>query len=458
MTNEIKLTIPTYRNEHVSDTVRAYDQNFTKYGHEVPIFVFDDSPQETSVDVSGVRNKVFYIGPSEKARFLDALIGRMCNENQELVKKIFRPSYGGNRNFTLVYTLGGKFISADDDMRPYGVIDRNNAKLNSREISRGRYIERKNLHLMERVEFDLYGRFTDVLGKKVSDIDYEQGALLVDNLTDLVTNMTNGRLKVGTKNVLTLKKGKVHPDATIKHAQTFRTGSADVDIIDYVDEFLEDPTLISVNDMKKVFVIEDFKPVVTNENWRVDCGVSGYDNTEGLPPFFPTKLRFEDYVFRLWLQREEVASAHVDAVQNHSRNPYGRASLASDMLYEDIAKILKQMIHKSIVRINDVNLEFILDGNFRINDEEARELMKKGAWAFESSKSAEKHREYYDEFMMETYQVFQEFDFNRFREHIQNTIDNEAKLISQTLQIWPHILSEIERMRRNGNLPVKNLN
>src|SRR3989344_1529879 len=384
MASEVKLTIPTYRNEHVSDTVRAYDENFTKYGHKVPILVFDDSPQETGLDVGGVRNRVLYVGPNEKAGFLDELIARIGNG--ELVRKIFRPSYGGNRNFTLAYTLGEHFISADDDMRPYGIIARDRTPLNEREISRGRYIDRKDLPSMERVEFDLYGAFSDVLGKKAGSINYDKGALLVDNLMDLMTNMTNGKMKVGTRNVLTLKKGNVRPDATIKHAQTFRTGSADVDIIDYVDEFLEDPTLISVNDMKKVYVIENFRPVVTNENWRVDCGVSGYDNSEGLPPFFPTKLRFEDYIFRLWLQREDVASAHVGAVQNHSRNPYGRDSLASELLYEDVGKMLKLMIYDSITKIDKVNLEFILDGNFRISDEKAGELLKIGEWAFETSK------------------------------------------------------------------------
>jgi len=35
------------------------------------------------------------------------------------VRNLFRPSYGGNRNCTLMYTLGGLVISSNDDMRPY---------------------------------------------------------------------------------------------------------------------------------------------------------------------------------------------------------------------------------------------------------------------------------------------------------------------------------------------------
>ena len=56
----------------------------------------------------------------------------------------------------------------------------------------------------------------------------------------------------------------------------------------------------------------------------MDCGVAGYDNTFGLPPFFPTRLRFEDYIYRLWVQQDGIAAAHVDAAQNHIRSNYMR--------------------------------------------------------------------------------------------------------------------------------------
>ena len=36
---------------------------------------------------------------------------------------MFRPSYGGNRNYTLIYTLGELMVSADDDMRPYSLME-----------------------------------------------------------------------------------------------------------------------------------------------------------------------------------------------------------------------------------------------------------------------------------------------------------------------------------------------
>jgi hypothetical protein len=62
-------------------------------------------------------NGLYYLGPREKEQFLAHLHQRLRDKRLEaLVKNLFRPSYGGNRNFTLMYTLGGLMVSADDDM------------------------------------------------------------------------------------------------------------------------------------------------------------------------------------------------------------------------------------------------------------------------------------------------------------------------------------------------------
>jgi hypothetical protein len=89
------------------------------------------------------------------------------------------------------------------------------------------------------------------------------------------------------------------------------------------DEQQTDPD--AVNDR---YVLVNFRPVVTNRNWRMDCGVAGYDNTFGLPPFFPTRLRFEDYIY-LWVQQDGVVAAHVDAAQHHTRSAYMRSDRLS---------------------------------------------------------------------------------------------------------------------------------
>jgi hypothetical protein len=110
-----------------------------------------------------------------------------------------------------------------------------------------------------------------------------------------------------------------------------------------------------VND---VYVLDNFRPVVTNKNWRIDCGVAGYDNRLGLPPFFPTRLRFEDYIYRIWIHQDGVVSAHTDAVQTHIKNNYMRNPLAMDVFNEEICTLLKKKIKGSLVSVDDLSIRF----------------------------------------------------------------------------------------------------
>jgi hypothetical protein len=54
--------------------------------------------------------------------------------------------------------------------------------------------------------------------------------------------------------------------------------------------FLRDEKQIDPYALNDVYVLVNFRPVVTNNNWRMDCGVAAYDNRHGLPPFFPTRF------------------------------------------------------------------------------------------------------------------------------------------------------------------------
>ena len=77
-----------------------------------------------------------------------------------------------------------------------------------------------------------------------------------------------------------------------------------MDAIDFVEMFLGDEAQIDPDELNDQYVLVNFRPAVTKKNWRMDCGVAAYDNKFGLPPFFPTRLRFEDYIYRLWIQQD----------------------------------------------------------------------------------------------------------------------------------------------------------
>lgn len=210
------------------------------------------------------------------------------------MKCLFRPSYGGNRNYTLVYTLGELMVSADDDMRPYSLMEHSPESLESDEICRGR-LHKAGENGYGRKSFDIRTAFRDVLGRCVSEVpdNYDRGELIVDTAMDLETNATIGLTR---GNSLLVRRGPLPDDAVVKMAQTFRSGTADIDAIDYIELFLANDSQIDPAALNDAYVLENFRPVVTKKNWRMDCGVAGYDNTFGLPPFFPTRLRCEDHI------------------------------------------------------------------------------------------------------------------------------------------------------------------
>ena len=141
------FVVPSYRLRDVGATIEAYDEHFWSNGHSVKMMIFDDSSLANHekyfnrLEHTKTVNDLYYVGPHEKEQFLSFLNKKLLDRKLEaLVRNLFRPSYGGNRNFTLMYTLGAFMISADDDMRPYAIVEGSPESLGHAEISRGLYI------------------------------------------------------------------------------------------------------------------------------------------------------------------------------------------------------------------------------------------------------------------------------------------------------------------------------
>lgn len=372
---ETIFVIPTYRLKDVAETIEQYDDNFWTNGHALKLMVFDDSSLANHdkyyprLEQTKTFNDLFYIGPREKEQFISFLNQRLRDKNIEsLVRNLFKPSYGGNRNFTLIYTLGRLMVSSDDDMRPDALIESSMESLSAREICRGKLVKSDQNGFIHK-SYDLLTAFQDVLGNTVKEVpsNYETGELVVDTATNLETNTTKG---FAQENSLFLQEGKVSKNAVVKMAQTFRTGTNDLDAIDFVHIYLNNEAQQNLDDLNDLYVLVNFRPVVTNKNWRMDCGVAGYDNRVGLPPFFPTRLRFEDYIYRLWIQQKGIVAAHVDAAQTHTKNNYMRNPLASEIFNEEICNLLKRKIKDSVDRLEDVTIEFNYNGEVTQQDSE----------------------------------------------------------------------------------------
>lgn len=464
--SEQYFVIPTHRLRDVGDTIHEYDEHFWRNGHSPQIIIFDDSTPANEekylplLEQIRTRSELFYVGPREKEAFLSYLNSRLRNKRLDpLVKNIFRPSYGGNRNYSLMYSLGGLMVSSDDDMRPYSLMEDSPESLDDDEISRGR-LHKVGKNGYVRKSFDIMSAFFDVLGKQASEVpdNYERGELLIDTAMDLETNATKG---LATDNILTLQRGQVQDDAVVKIAQTFRSGTNDIDAIDFVDMFLDDEQQTSLDSLNDLYVLVNFRPVLTNKNWRMDCGVAGYDNTFGLPPFFPTRLRFEDYIYRMWIQQDGMVAAHVDAAQHHTKSNYMRNPPASEVLNEEIANFLKKKIKSSITSIDELGVAFDYAGEVTAQD--AEEILEKITGLHQralQTKDRTKSQERKDSlrlFAANLEKAFYGFESDFFQHNLLRIVDDSIAAIKSSLELWPTLVEICYFQKRRNGLPMRKI-
>lgn len=330
-----------------------------------------------------------------------------------------------------MYTLGDLMVSADDDMRPYGLIEDSPESLAHDEISRGNLIPRgANGHT--RKSYDILQSFHDILGKPVCDAppNYERGEMLLDTSMDLESNTSLG---LSRENSLFMQEGRLSKGAIVKMAQTFRTGTNDIDAADYIDMFLEDHARTDAEALNDLYVLVNFRPCVTTRNWRMDCGVAGYDNSTGLPPFFPTRLRFEDYIYRLWVQQPGIAAAHVDSAQTHIKNNYMREPLASELFNESICTLLKKKIRTTLRKMDDVSISFDYEGSVTLEDSQeilhgAQTLHSKVLNAQTLARTDER-KQALALFASNLARTFYDFEPDFFQQNVSRMVDDEVGLI-----------------------------
>ena len=163
---ETFFVVPTHRLRDVSETIHEFDEHFWRNGHSPKMIVFDDSTPSnvdkyfSQLEGLKTRSELFYVGPRQKEEFITYVNSRLRNSRLEpLVKNLFRPSYGGNRNYTLMYSLGGLMVSSDDDMRPYSMMEDSPESLENDEISRGR-LHKVGKNGYVRKSFDILSAFS----------------------------------------------------------------------------------------------------------------------------------------------------------------------------------------------------------------------------------------------------------------------------------------------------------
>ena len=270
--------------------------------------------------------------------------------------------------------------------------------------------------------------------------NYERGELLIDTAMELETNATKGLTR---ENSLMLQQGPVPDTAIVKMAQTFRSGTNDIDALDYVDMFLADEQQTSLEELTDSYVLVNFRPVLTKKNWRMDSGVAGYDNTFGLPPFFPTWLRFEDYIYRLWIQQDGVCSAHVDAAQNHTKSNYMRNPPAAEIFNEEVSNLLKRKIKSTLTRLDDLSIAFAYEPEVTAQDAEeilskVTKLHGRALRAAETEKNTSRAQSLRF-FGANLERAFYGFEPDFFQQNLLRIVDDAISVIKGSIELWPSL-------------------
>jgi len=208
--------------------------------------------------------------------------------------------------------------------------------------------------------------------------------------------------------------------------------------------FLEDEEQTSLDTLNDVYVLVNFRPAVTRKNWRMDCGVAAYDNTFGLPPFFPTRLRFEDYIYRLWMQQDGIVAAHVDAAQHHLKSNYMRNPPAAEIFNEEVCNLLKRKIRATVSHLDSLTIGFDYEGEVTAQD--AGEILHRVVMLHQRALRAARVASTPDRgqaltlFAASLEKAYYGFEPDFFQQNLLRIVDDVVGVIKASIQLWPNLV------------------
>jgi hypothetical protein len=301
---------------------------------------------------------IAYLGPEEKLRYLEGL--EACVHG---ASALLQPGYGGNRNWLLLATLGRHLLSVDDDVHPYGMF-REQARA-SRFVLEGQFVSRTEWDHCLQVDFDILGACSAMLGRSVAEVadawaargrPLAMGSHLEDANVDLALNLAHRPLQPAS---VELVPGNVPANGRIGIVQSFLSGDPDLDAKELIWAFHQwgDGRVLQGKPPVQ-FALDTFRPCILDHDFRVTAAVLGLDNTDGTIPFIPTRLRFEDYLLRLYSQRQAFHVGYCESVQTHRRAMTSRNNIVGDFVIEGLATIMKTLINAGLRETGPLAFEF----------------------------------------------------------------------------------------------------
>lgn len=176
-----------------------------------------------------------------------------------------------------------------------------------------------------------------------------------------------------------------------------------------------------------------------------------------LPPFFPTRLRFEDYIYRLWVQQQGIVAAHVDATQHHTKSNYMRNPPAAEVFNEELADLLKRKIKQTIARLDDLTIAFDYDGD--VTAHYAEEILAKMTQLYgrvvtkaDAAKAPERG-DALRHFATNLEKAFYSFEPDFFRQNLLRIVDEVITVFKGSIELWPTLFGICYFQKNRTGLP-----
>jgi hypothetical protein len=169
------------------------------------------------------------------------------------------------------------------------------------------------------------------------------------------------------------------------------------------------------------------------------------------------------HIYRLWIQQDGIAAAHVDAAQNHTKSIYMRNPPASEILNEEVSTLLKRKINGSLSRLDDLIIAFDYEGEVTARD--AQEILDKiqrlHARALQAADRAENpaRAEALRLFATSLHKAFYGFKPDFFQHNLLRILDDVTSVIRGSIQLWPTLVEICYLQKQRKGLPqvrVKN--
>jgi hypothetical protein len=163
-------------------------------------------------------------------------------------------------------------------------------------------------------------------------------------------------------------------------------------------------------------------------------------------------------VYRLWIQQEGIAAAHVDAVQTHMKSNYMRNPLAAEVFNEEIANLLKRKIKSSLVSVDELTIGFDYDGQVSMEDASfVLDRVKRLHSHFMQSAASSDHplrKETLTLFSTNLEKAFYGFEPDFFQQNVSRIVDDVITQFKASFEIWPTLIEIAFFQKMKAGLPM----